>query len=222
MTSRTKTGWLVAILLLLYGLLSVLLGALQLGDLGRGMSAGAPVSEEVSIYFEHPVPITIHIVAGIVFNLFAPFQLVAPIRRKWPVFHRKSGKTLIVSGIAVALSGLWMNQFFPNYGGALKYTGVLAFGFGLMGALWLAYRSIHQGNVPRHRAWMLRSIAIGLGVTTQRVIVIPIFLLNGGVSELTVGLVVWAGLIVNLLVVEFVLCKEREIPTQLLLERSPS
>lgn len=222
MTSLMKSGWLVPILLLIYSGFPVLLGLFQLGTLGQGVVAGEAMNDDVVTYFDHPLPITAHIVTGILFTLLTPFQLVPSIRLKRPNWHRRTGKLLIVAGFVAALSGMWMNQFFPHYGGALKYTGVLAYGVGLIGSLSIALHAIRQRNIARHRAWMLRAIAIGFGIATQGVIIIPIYLINDGVSELTIGVVVWAGLLINLTVVEIALRREREIPKQLLLERSPS
>lgn len=56
---------------------------------------------------------------------------------------------------------------------------------------------------------MMRALAIGLGPVTQRVIVIPLFVISGNVNELTIALIVWIGFLLNLFVVEWVLLRER-------------
>ena len=50
-------------------------------------------------------PVVVHIVLGIFFNLLSPFQFAPVLRQRWPAWHRRLGRLLIVSGIALALSG---------------------------------------------------------------------------------------------------------------------
>ena len=102
-----------------------------------------------------------------------------------------------------------MNQYYPLFGGYLKYFGVAAHSIGLMVALHVALRSILALDIQRHRAWMMRAIAIGLSPATQRVFILPIFLINGKVGEFTVGLIVWFALLLNLFLVEWILNRER-------------
>lgn len=55
-----------------------------------------------------------------------------------------------------------------------------------------------------HRLWMMRSIAFGLAPATQRIIIIPIFTIFGEavITEVLIGLLIWSGLLINLLFVE--------------------
>lgn len=202
MSTKQKNGWLLPGFLLAYGALNILFGALQLDTIYQG--APAVPDEFTSMhYFEMPIPIVLHIVAGIFLNLVSPFQFAPLTWRRWPGWHRWSGRLIIVSGFLVGLTGLWMNQFYPLFGGFLKYTGVLAHSIGLIAALGIALWAILGRDVPRHRVWMMRAVAIGLGPATQRLFILPIFFIFGSVSELTVGLVVWWGILLNLGVVEW-------------------
>ncbi|MDJ0756396.1 MAG: DUF2306 domain-containing protein [Ardenticatenaceae bacterium] len=202
MSTKQKNGWLLPGFLLVYGALNVLFGALQLDTIFQGPPA-TPDEFTSMHYFEMPIPIVLHIVAGIFLNLVSPFQFALATWRRWPALHRWSGRLVIVSGFLVGLTGLWMNQFYPLFGGLLKYTGVMAHSIGLMAALGIALWAILGRDVPRHRVWMTRAIAIGLGPATQRLFILPVFFIFGSVSELAVGLVVWWGILLNLAVVEW-------------------
>ena len=208
MNIKRANAWLVPALLLLHGSMNILFGALQLDTIGQGPPA---VPDEFTSlhYFETPLPIVLHIVAGILFNLLAPFQFAPTLRRRWPLWHRLSGRVLVIAGFLVGLTGLWMNHYYPLFGGALKYTGVLAHSLVLIGTLVIAMRSIFARDIPKHRAWMMRAVAAGLGPATQRIFILPIFFIYGSVNEATVGLVVWWGILLNLAVVEWALWRER-------------
>lgn len=207
MTSIQKPNWLVPILLLLLGGLNVLFGALQLNIIQQGPPA-VP-DEFVSMqYFATPIPIVLHIVSGIILNLMAPFQFARTFRRRWPAWHRWSGRLLLISGVLAALSALWMNHFFPAYGGMLKYTGIVVNSVGMIVAFGLSLRLVLSGDIPRHRSWMMRAIAFGLGPATQRLFILPYFFAFGIPSDLVIGVVVWLGFVLNLAVVEWVLMRE--------------
>lgn len=208
MTKKQKNSWLVPALLLLFGATNILFGALQLDTIQQGPPA-IPDEFTAMHYFATPIPIVLHIVAGILFNLLGPFQFAPAIWRRWPNWHRRSGRLLIGSGLLVALTGLWMNQYYPLYGGFLKYSTVMAHSIGLAVWLGVALRAILARDIPRHSAWMMRAIAIGLSPATQRVFILPMFFIYGDVSELMVGLVVWSSLLLNLSVVEWIRLRER-------------
>ena len=58
--------------------------------------------------------------------------------------------------------------------------------------------------------WIIdATFAIGLGPATQRLFVIPVFVIHGEVNDLMIGLVVWFGFLLNLSVVEWILLRER-------------
>lgn len=205
---KPKSNWRVPILLLVLGSLNILFGALQLDTIQRGPPA-VPDEFTTMQYFATPIPIVLHIVSGILLNLLSPFQFVPSFRQRWPGWHRWSGRLLILSGFLAALTGLWMNQFFPAYGGVLKYPGIIVNSLGLMVSFSIALRVILVGDVQRHRAWMMRAVAFGLGPATQRLFILPYFLVYGIPSDFLIGFIIWLGFLLNLAVVEWVLWRER-------------
>ena len=93
-----------------------------------------------------------------------------------------------------------MNEFFPPVGGALKYWANVGFGVLMVAALVISVRAILRGNVARHRAWMIRGYAVGVGAATQRLLMLPMFLILGDMSELLIGVMVWFGWGLNVVV----------------------
>ena len=61
-----------------------------------------------------PAPVVVHIVAATLFALLGAFQFSARLRRRHPNWHRRSGRMLVVAGLVVAGSGLWMTLFYPG------------------------------------------------------------------------------------------------------------
>jgi uncharacterized membrane protein len=116
-----------------------------------------------------PLPLVVHIVAAVVYAVFGAFQFSAGIRRRRPGWHRRVGRVLAALGLAVAVSGLWMTLFYARKEG----TGELLWVFRLlastgMGAgIILGVAAVRERDIARHRAWMTRAYALGLGAGTQ-------------------------------------------------------
>ena len=67
-----------------------------------------------------PVPVVVHIVSAVAYAVLGAFQFSAALRRRRPGWHRAAGRVLVVLGLAVAFSALWMTLFYPRQPG----TGV--------------------------------------------------------------------------------------------------
>lgn len=204
----TLRTWRSCLLLLLLGMISIALGSLQLNSISQGQAQGT--------YSTMPLPVVVHILFGIIFNVLSPFQFAPSIRKNHPKFHRYSGRLLVLSAIPVAFSALWMNQYFPSYGGTLKYTGIIAYCIVLLGSLFLAIKYVVNKDIQNHRLWMMRAMAAALGPATQRLIIIPIVLVFGEevVTDRVIGLLIWSGILINLAFVEYLRFKERRFNPQ--------
>src|SRR5207244_3724825 len=116
-----------------------------------------------------------------------------------------AGRVRVVLGLAVALSALWMTQFYPSVpGGDLAYVFRLAFGAGMAASIILGFDAIRRGDVARHREWMARAYALALGAGTQ-VFTLGIGNAVFGTSELNTALMLGAGWGINLAVVEYLI-----------------
>lgn len=121
-------------------------------------------------YAEQPWPIQLaffaHIVAGGVALVLGPLQFWRGLRERRPQMHRWIGRTSL---LAVGLAGLAGLVIAPVNDAGL----VGLFGFGGLAMLWLVtgglgYRAIRRGDVPSHRAWMMRNFALTYAAVTLR------------------------------------------------------
>jgi uncharacterized membrane protein len=199
--STRSTGW-VPFALVALVLVPAIAGSLRLVELAGGPHV-MPANPRISA---SPVPVVVHIVCAVVYAILGAFQFSAALRRRRPGWHRVAGRVLVVLGLAVALSALWMTQFYPRQPGTgeLAHVFRLAFGSGMAASIMLGFTAIRRGDVARHRAWMTRAYALALGAGTQ-VFTQGIGNAVFGTSELNTAFMLGAGWGINLAVAEYVI-----------------
>jgi uncharacterized membrane protein YozB (DUF420 family) len=69
--------------------------------------------------------------------------------------------------------------------------------------------AIKRRDIPSHRAWMMRSYALGLGAGTQVLTHLPWFLFPSIQGELARTLLMLAGWVINLAIAEWTLLRGR-------------
>jgi uncharacterized membrane protein len=200
-TSRGST-WGVPIALVALGTVPVVAGSLRLAELAGGVG---PMPSDAR-YAASPLPVVLHIVAATVFAIVGAFQFSTGLRRRRPGWHRRAGRALVVAGLVVALSALWLNQFHPRADATREvlYPLRLAFGVAMVVTILLALAAIRRRDVARHRAWMMRSYAIGLVAGTQ-VITLGVGGVLLGDADLVTALLMGAAWVVNLKVAEWII-----------------
>jgi uncharacterized membrane protein len=198
--STRSIGW-VPYPLIAVIVIPAIAGSLRLLELAGGPHL-MPANPRITA---SPVPVMVHIVCALLYAVLGAFQFSTGLRRRWPAWHRVGGRALVLLGLAVAFSALWMTVFYPHVpGGALAYGFRLAFGSGMAASIILGFNAIRHGDVRRHRAWMARAYALALGAGTQAFtqgIGEAVF----GKSELIIALMLGAGWVINLAVVEYVI-----------------
>src|SRR5438552_2877499 len=142
---KTSAGWLVPTGLILLVVIPLASGALRLIELAGGpqiMPANPPM-------VAMPLPVVVHIVAASVFALLGAFQLSTAFRRRSPNWHRLAGRLVVVCGLLVGLSGLWMTLFYPRPAGAsdLLYVFRLLFGSAMVVSIVIGFTAIRGGDV---------------------------------------------------------------------------
>jgi uncharacterized membrane protein len=199
--STWSTGW-VPFALVAIVLVPAIVGSLRLIEVFGGPHV-LPANPRLTA---SPVPVVVHIVCAVGYAVLGAFQFSATLRRRRPGWHRVAGRALVVLGLAVAFSALWLTQFYPRQPGTgeLAYLFRLAFGAGMAACIVLGFTAIRGGDVARHRAWMTRAYALALGAGTQ-VITQGIGYAVFGTSELTTDLSLGAGWAINLAVAEYVI-----------------
>jgi uncharacterized membrane protein len=173
-------------------------GSLRLAELAGGPHL-LPANPRLTA---SPLQLVVHIVSALAYTVLGAFQFSAALRRRRPGLHRAAGRVLVVLGLAVAFSALYLTLFYPRQPGTglLAYVFRIAFGSGMAVSIVLGFAAIRRGDVSRHRAWMTRAYALALGAGTQA---IGEALL--GTSELTTDLCLGAGWVINLAVAEYVI-----------------
>ena len=119
-------------------------------------------------YAQYPILAYAHIIPGVVYLVLAPFQVSRRFRNRHLDLHRKMGRVLVPIGILSGVMGVIFGFFF-SFGGFAEASASVVFGTWFVVALALAYSYIRAGDTVRHRRWMIRAFAIGLGVGTIRI-----------------------------------------------------
>ncbi|MCY0905369.1 DUF2306 domain-containing protein [Arthrobacter sp. H14-L1] len=194
-------GW-VPFALVTLVLVPAIAGSLRLVELAGGPPL-IPANPRITV---SPVPVAVHIVCAVLYAVLGAFQFSAGLRRRRPGRHRVAGRVLVVLGLAVAFSALWMTQFYPRQPGTgeLAHVFRLAFGSGMAASIILGFTAIRHGDVAHHRAWMTRAYALALGAGTQ-VFTLGIGKAVFGTSEPTTDLSLGAGWAINLAVAEYLI-----------------
>lgn len=145
----------------------------------------------------HDVVLLLHTAAGGVFLLLAPLQFSARMRRH-RALHRWLGRALLLIAIPSALAGLFFGLVIP-VGGIGEMTSTGFFGALFVFAMLRAFIAIRAHDVATHREWMIRAFAVGLGISTIRIIgsviqtfapmpvqdaIAPMFWLGWGITSL--------------------------------------
>lgn len=156
-----------------------------------------------------PAPLVVHVLAAATYALAGAFQFPARLRRAHPAWHRRTGRVLVVAGLALAGSGLWMTLFYPGApGGVLLWAVRLVVSTAMGASLVLGFAAIRRRDIGSHRAWMIRAYALALGAGSQ-------VLTQGfgeavfGTSELSTALSVSSGWILNAAIAEWIIHRSR-------------
>lgn len=194
------SSWRVPLALVVLSLVPVVAGTLRLVEVAGGPQL-MPANPRIDT---SPAPVVVHVLAAALYALVGAFQFPARIRRRHRAWHRRAGRVLVVAGMLVAGSGLWMTIFYAGApGGPLLWTVRLVVGSAMAASLVLGFTAIRRRDIAAHRAWMIRAYALGLGAGTQ------IFTQGFGeaifgTGDLSTGMSISAGWAVNAVVAEWV------------------
>jgi uncharacterized membrane protein len=191
----------VPLALVALAVIPIVAGSLRLVELSGGAVVLPEDPESAS-----SLPLVLHIIGASGYSVVGAFQFSAGFRRRRPGWHRAAGRVLVLLGLTVALSAVWMTSFStrPEGSGELLHVFRLLFGSAMAVSLVLGITAIRRRDVARHRAWMIRAYAIALAAGTQ--------VTTQGIGEVFVGsgetstaLLAGAGWVVNLAVAEWVI-----------------
>ena len=206
MTSR-RSDWLVPTLLILLSLVPAIAGTARLAEL----ASHAPVTRANARFFAQPAPVVLHILTVIPYSMIGAFQFSAGFRRRNRAWHRAAGRVLGVCGLVVALTGLWMAQFYPwpEGDGVGVYVERLIFGSGMLVSMVLGLDAVRRRDFASHGAWMIRAYAIGLGAGTQVLTHLPWLILVGKPGESARTVLMGAGWVINVVVAQWIIRRDK-------------
>jgi uncharacterized membrane protein len=148
-----------------------------------GDLASGEASAATARFHASPLPVVIHVLSASWFALAGAFQFSPTLRRtRW---HKWSGRSVVPMGLAAAFSS------------------------GMAVALVLGVTTILKGNIPAHKAWMLRAYAIGMGAGTQVFTHLPWFLLVGEPTGTPRAVMMIGAWVLNLAIAEWLIAKDK-------------
>jgi uncharacterized membrane protein len=164
-----------AVLLCLFGSFVSLRATIKILTLQQSSTA-------IEAIFDYPVWGVLHFLPGLLFMTLVPLQLWPAFRNRHRVFHRRSGRMLVVAGVVLGVSGVTFPFRMPERPFSERVAMTTFFAFFLF-FLFKAFAAARRRDFPRHREWMIRWFAVGLAITTQRVL-LPVFILAIGVNDM--------------------------------------
>jgi len=125
----------------------------------------------------------LHLAPSFIFFAVVPFQFVGRIRANHPLVHRVLGRTCVVAGLTSGMLGLIISVVMPFWG-VLETMLVMPFGLFFLFALTQGYLNARARRIVQHRAWMIRALAVALGISLQRVYV-GLLMIDSPMSEMS-------------------------------------
>jgi uncharacterized membrane protein len=144
-----------------------------------------------------------HCVSGVLFMVLGPMQFIAASRNRFPRFHRWCGRLFFAASLVAVVSALVFLPLLPVFGSLSTRVGVVVASAFFLLALCKGYSSVRRRQYALHREWMIRAFAIGLGISTFRVL-IPVLMfppIRASFPEAW-DTVVWLGFVINVAAAE--------------------
>ncbi len=160
-----------------------------------------------------------HIVFACVALISGFFQFIERIRIHKPKIHRYLGRIYVSSVFISGLLALAVVFYIENF---TKTTAFLALSLTWLFTTWKGYRAAVRTSFDEHRKWMIRSFGVTLVAVSGRILVPVLFLtyyilngfsLPGGREKMiedVLNINIWVGLVLNLIIVEWVILKSKK------------
>jgi Predicted membrane protein (DUF2306) len=110
MTFSAKSEWLIPAGLIALSFVALLAGSIRLVELG----SGAQITPDNARFLAAPLLIALRIISVTIYCVLGAFQFAAGFRYRNPNWHHVTGRILIPFGLVVAITDLWMTQFYPT------------------------------------------------------------------------------------------------------------
>lgn len=162
---------------------------------------GPPEMGKLDAWFRsHAVLTWVHISAALLFVLLLPFMFRLNTKRA----SAELQKAFFVLGAITGATAYAMSRY--AVGGWLERSAVLVFDTLFLVSLAKAYEMGRKGDATGQRLWMIRAVAVLLGIATTRP-VMGVFFATARLTHLVpsqfFGIAFWIGFSINTVVIEF-------------------
>jgi uncharacterized membrane protein len=210
MTNASRINWKMPLALLLISAIPFATGVARIA----GLAGNPDISSENARFVASPFPVIVHILGASLFSILGALQFSSGLRQRSPRWHRVSGRIVVASGVFAALTGLWMTVMYPiplELQGGLLYAVRIFVSVAMLLSIFLAMAAVKGGDIATHRAWMIRTYALGQGAGMQVVVLLPWMLLIGKPNMLIRDVLMSVAWLINLLVAKMAI--QRWSPT---------
>jgi len=200
MTVQEKARWALVLFLALVTSVSAVYRIVLVGTNTQSVTLpsmeasrpGATVTADTR-YNESPGWTYLHLFPGLTFMILGPLQFSSRIRAKRLNVHRWSGRIFLFVSITAAVVGMIMAAQPSTYIGANAAAAAWFFGGLSVFCAVKAFYHVRRKEILLHREWMIRTFAIGLGVSTVRLVAVPLFALTDLPLQEVMGISFWTG-----------------------------
>lgn len=130
-----------------------------------------------------PISWFLHALAGAAFGIAGPMNFVLALRRRFGRLHRVTGWIFFGSGLGLGLTALSLLLSVEPQRTPLVDIARGVFGLMLVVAIAMAIAAIRRRDIQRHRAWVIRAYAVGMGLGTVSLVFFPIYLVTGAAPQ---------------------------------------
>lgn len=152
-----------------------------------------------------------HMATGILILVLAPFQFNRELRNRHRRLHRWTGRCILVLVLLSSVSAIFFGVFDPK-APALERPTIAIFSALFLVAATRAFTAIRVRDIARHREWMIRMIAMAVGIGTVRIVSLPVVLLRGGSWDTNLVLSMWIGWLLSIVAAEVWIRHTRPAP----------
>lgn len=106
----------------------------------------------------------LHLLFALLILVGGALQLLPPLRRAVPAFHRWVGRSYLMAAAVLGLGGLMLVWTRPAIGGFGQHLGISLNALLMLGFAAVAWRAARARRIQEHRAWALRLFLVVSGV----------------------------------------------------------
>ncbi len=108
--------------------------------------------------------IMVHLLLAALVNIGGPLQIIPQVRRRWPRFHRWTGRAYIIAGFLISLSGIYLVWVRGSVGVMADHISITINALLIMAFAALTIRFARKRQLTQHRKWALRLFMVMSGV----------------------------------------------------------